>query len=484
MPCVTRENCVRPAVWRTTQRPLVGIARHRARRRRPRLAGLVVADEDRLAGRIADRIVRERRQPVLAAVAGPGVRRARRRDDRAEPRVGDDVHPGHRRFLGRRRGRSRRSRPSSVKPPSPFAQRHRRRGNGDDRGQSAAVRSGDGHERRRRRVAAASGRSSCVRKIAAVAAQNGARHRFEQHAFGVAHPVGAQQIGAAGPMLPGAPRAVVEDGRELRLHLVQVADRMLVDDDDVGAAALSAASTPAPAATCRTSGTSSSPMHADEQDRQIAGDARAATARAGRARSRDIVSALARSEPSRAEHARGEPLEQHRLVGGDAQMAQAALGVRRAPARTCAPRRWDRGTSARAPRRSRDPRPCRSRSRAARWRPAASRIRWRRLTIGSSTMPVVPESARPSSADGIAGLRPRPRKRARSVSHSSGPCGRPSRLSAWNAQAAGLVGIARPPMAQQRGAVRQVLGLDEQLAERRMGEIVDRRRRARSRHSS
>ena len=33
-------------------------------------------------------------------------------------------------------------------------------------------------------------------------------------------------------------------------------------------------------------------------------------------------------------------------------------------------------------------------------RPGASRMRWRRLTIGSSTTPVVPESARPSSASG------------------------------------------------------------------------------------
>ena len=36
----------------------------------------------------------------------------------------------------------------------------------------------------------------------------------------------------------------------------------------------------------------------------------------------------------------------------------------------------------------------------------------------------------------------------------------------------GLARIARPPMAEQRGAVRQVLGFDEQLAEGRMGEVV------------
>ena len=45
--------------------------------------------------------------------------------------------------------------------------------------------------------------------------------------------------------------------------------------------------------------------------------------------------------------------------------------------------------------------------------PGASRIRWRRLTIGSSTMPVVPDSARPSSADGVGRCRGRGRGTAR-----------------------------------------------------------------------
>ena len=127
MPCVAREKCVSPAVWRTRHRPVA--SRHRARRRRPRLAGLVVAHEERLAGRIADRIVGERRQPVLAAVARPGVRRARGGDDRAEPRVGDDVGPGHRRFLVA--VEDDRVRPSVVgEPAEPVRQRHRRQGEG------------------------------------------------------------------------------------------------------------------------------------------------------------------------------------------------------------------------------------------------------------------------------------------------------------------------------------------------------------------
>ena len=69
------------------------------------------------------------------------------------------------------------------------------------------------HERRRRAAGRHPGRSSCAAQIAAVAARMAPGHRFEQHALGVAHPVGAQQIGAAGPMLPRAPRPVLEDGR-------------------------------------------------------------------------------------------------------------------------------------------------------------------------------------------------------------------------------------------------------------------------------
>ena len=210
----------------------------------------------------------------------------------------------------------------------------------------------------------ASGRSSCVRKIAAVAAENGARDRFEQYAFGVAHPIGAQQIGAAGPMLPGAPGAVLEHRRELRLHLVQIADRVLVDDHDVGAAAPSTASTPAPA------GPAAPAAHLRRRPRGRAGSAgrrrwRAATARAGRARSTRWSSALARERAVRAEHPRRQPLEQHGLVGGNAQMPKAALGVRHRQRERARSLRWDRGISAPAPRPSRDPTPCRSRNTAA-----------------------------------------------------------------------------------------------------------------------
>jgi hypothetical protein len=72
--------------------------------------------------------------------------------------------------------------------------------------------------------------------------------------------------------------------------------------------------------------------------------------------------------------------------------------------------------------------------------PGTSLILGRRLRIGSSTMPVVPDNARPSSEAGRSASRPRPRNRARSVSHSTGPCGRPSRLRTWIAHTGGSRG--------------------------------------------
>ena len=54
-------------------------ASDRLRRRAPELAGVVVADVDRLARRVADRVVGPRRELVLAAVARPRCSRTRTR---------------------------------------------------------------------------------------------------------------------------------------------------------------------------------------------------------------------------------------------------------------------------------------------------------------------------------------------------------------------------------------------------------------------
>ena len=67
--------------------------------------------------------------------------------------------------------------------------------------------------------------------------------------------------------------------------------------------------------------------------------------------------------------------------------------------------------------------------------PGGTRTRRRRLTIGSSTAPVVPERGRPSiTAAGVRIPRPRPRNRARSVSHCSSPTESPSTTATWASQ--------------------------------------------------
>src|SRR5687768_15083112 len=66
----------------------------RQRRRGPELSSLLVADKDSFTRRIADWIVFPRRQPVLVAVARPGVARTALRGNKPERRVRDDVRPG------------------------------------------------------------------------------------------------------------------------------------------------------------------------------------------------------------------------------------------------------------------------------------------------------------------------------------------------------------------------------------------------------
>ena len=82
-----------------------------------RCAGVFIANVDRFARRVADRVVRPGRELVLAAVLRPGVAAALGRHLEAEARVGDHVDPGRRRACAlledrrRIRARPRRSRP-------------------------------------------------------------------------------------------------------------------------------------------------------------------------------------------------------------------------------------------------------------------------------------------------------------------------------------------------------------------------------------
>ena len=72
-------------------------SRQRTRRGAPHLAAFLVSEKDRLRRRVGDRVVRKRRQPVLATVARPGEGGARGRDDGAELAIGQHVGPRRRR---------------------------------------------------------------------------------------------------------------------------------------------------------------------------------------------------------------------------------------------------------------------------------------------------------------------------------------------------------------------------------------------------
>ena len=78
-----------------------GVVADRQRRRTPQVAGIVVAQIEHLARAIADRIVRPRRELVLAAVDRPGEAAAFGRHLKAEGGIGDDIDPGRRRGLAR-----------------------------------------------------------------------------------------------------------------------------------------------------------------------------------------------------------------------------------------------------------------------------------------------------------------------------------------------------------------------------------------------
>ena len=62
----------------------------------------------------------------------------------------------------------------------------------------------------------------------------------QKDALGLGHAIRTQQVRAARPVLPRPPGPVVEKGGERRVHLVEIAHRVLVEDHDVGAQPLEA----------------------------------------------------------------------------------------------------------------------------------------------------------------------------------------------------------------------------------------------------
>src|SRR5688500_6816756 len=66
----------------------------RQRRGGPELSGVFVADEDRLAGGIAYRIVSPGGQAIVVAVLRPRIAGAALGGDKSKRRMGNDVRPG------------------------------------------------------------------------------------------------------------------------------------------------------------------------------------------------------------------------------------------------------------------------------------------------------------------------------------------------------------------------------------------------------
>ncbi len=255
------------------------------------------------------------------------------------------------------------SRPPSAKPPSPLAS-----ASGGTFGGSTGAGVGPGLPRPRDRERSDDGRVrhrevELVRQASAVAAQDRARHAGEEEALGLRHAVAAKQVGAALPVLPRPPRPVVEQGRQLGVHLVEVADRVLVHDDHVGAQPLEAP------VLLRLQDLPHQPEvgvgdDAHEQDREVAGDAVRPRAPpgpgcCGPAPPGSGAASRRRTAPARPAARRGAP-PRWRCRGGG-----AGCGRARRRARRSARRRWGRGSAARAPAPSPGSRPSRWRTPAA-----------------------------------------------------------------------------------------------------------------------
>ena len=162
-------------------------------------------------------------------------------------------------------------------------------------------------------------------EVAAFAAQDRPRHRLEQRALGTRDGVAPQEVRSGGLLSPGSPRAGVEQRRQFRLSLVEIASRLVVDNDHIGPKSLEAPvllrlqDLPDE----RQRGGAS---HIDEQDRQIAGDAVPPQSGLAQLVGRQDVSRRAEGA-IREQHARCQPLEQERIVTGNRQVMQRALGM-------------------------------------------------------------------------------------------------------------------------------------------------------------
>ena len=173
-------------------------------------------------------------------------------------------------------------------------------------------------------------------KIAAVATEHRPRDGLNHRALRGADPVRAQEVGTAGSVLPGPPGTVVEEGRELRVHLVQVARGVLVQNDDIGAQPFQ---TPVLLRVKDLTHQSHVPVteHPHEQNGQVPGN----TVRPETGLTELVGGNRVRSGPQgavREEHSRRQALEEQRFVVRNTQVPQTALRVGEGE-RECAGRR-------------------------------------------------------------------------------------------------------------------------------------------------
>ncbi len=198
-------------------------------RRRPDLAGFLVAKVKRLAGAIPHRIVRPGRKPVLARVQAPAEPEAGLRDDRAETVVGQNVAPGDRRAaaaiqidaIGAVPGRE-------AAEPVVEQQPLRTRGRaGFGLGRHAAR-----IERRRRRQRLRR-RGQCVRQAIRAAVQNQPRQRLRRPKLIRRDPLYPVKMNAAHAAKPLAEAGLAEHLAQARHHRLVIARGGGAEDQEV-----------------------------------------------------------------------------------------------------------------------------------------------------------------------------------------------------------------------------------------------------------
>ena len=208
------------------------LAADRLCRRAPQLAAVVIPDVDRLADRVADRVVGPWRELVLAAVPRPGVARPGLGDLETKRRIRDHVQPGRRSGLPRTQDRHVLA-PVLGKATEPVGELQLRTWRG---------RLGLGLPRHRRfcrhrdPVGGALQADDLVGQAAPAAQQDGAGGRLEERAVLVGDMVAAQDVDAAVPRMALEDQAGLahpHEGLERLLEWLGVAGAVFVEDHEI-----------------------------------------------------------------------------------------------------------------------------------------------------------------------------------------------------------------------------------------------------------